>query len=310
MAPRALLILTCFSHAVPLPAKENAHGSEKRQRRRWTGEIKRKILAATRRPRIRPAGEEEPCDVDVEKQRAQAPKPKVPEQQATPWREGAPVLQSGDRRPNDDGTPEEAVAVDGRISAAPVEPQYPTGVLAVDGRRKRKEGLRVRFDLPPEEISAAAAPVEPRFPTGVLGEPPESFARSSGADMTAAFLMSIVAENEKSRGMDSATQFDRDRDLVAGWTERKAACSRRLSYLRDYGPFQREEEEEEAEDYEDEESDSEPETTTMRPETAEPGHAEVRPVKTGLPFDSPESEAEFVKAIRSRYLRTCAWTTT
>ena len=160
--------------------------------------------------------------------------------------------------------------------------------MAVDGRRKRK-GLRVRFDLPPQEISAAL-PVEPRFPTGVLGEPPESFAHS-GADMTAAFLMSVIAE--KSRGMDSATQVDRG--LVACWTERKAACSRRLSYLRDYCPFQREEEE--AEDEE-----SEPETTTTRPE-AEPGHAEVWSVKAGLPFDGPECEAEFVKAIRSRYLR-------
>jgi hypothetical protein len=269
-------MLTCFSYDavnVPVPAKENAHGSEKRQRRRWTGEIKRKILAATRWPRIWAVREEEPCDVDVEEQRAQAPEPKFPEPQATPRREGAraPSLQS-DRSPSDDGAPE-AMAV------------------AVDGRRKRK-GLRVRFDLPPQEISAAP-PVEPRFPTGVLGEPPESFARS-GADMTAAFLMSVIAE--KSRGMYSATQVDRD--LVACWTERKAACSRRLSYLRDYCPFQREEEE--AEDDEDEES--EPETTT-RPEAAEPGHAEVRPVKAGLPLDSPESEAEFVKAIRSRYLR-------
>ncbi|CAD6210681.1 unnamed protein product [Miscanthus lutarioriparius] len=92
--------------------------------------------------------------------------------------------------------------------------------------------------------------------------------------------------------MDSATQVDRE--LVACWTEEKAACSRRLSYLRDYCPFQREEEEVGDEG-------SELETTTTRPK-AEPGHAEVRPVKTKLPFHSPESEAEFVKAIRSRYL--------
>jgi hypothetical protein len=283
MAPRALLILTCFSDDavnVPVPAKENdAHGSEtkrQRQRRRWTGEIKRKILAATRRPRIwavrEEEEEEEPYDVGVEKQRAQEPEPKVPEQQATPpRREAAPVLQSDDRSPSNYVAPD-------------------ADAVAVDGRRKRKH-LRVHFDLPPEEISAAP-PVQPRFPTGVLGEPPESFAHSGAADMTAAFLMSVVAEKSRGVDRDSATQVDHD--LVACWTERKAACSRRLSYLGDYCPFQREEEE--AEDDE-----SEPETTT-RPE-AEPGHAEVRPVKTGLPFDSPESEAEFVKAIRSRYLR-------
>lgn len=298
MAPRALDILACCRHVAvddSVLAKENAHKREKRWRR-WTDEIKRKVLTTARRPRIWAVRREEPCDVDVGKQRVHTPERKVPGQQATPRRDGAPVLQI-DRSPSDDddGAPE-AVAVDGRhnrkclrdfdlppeeISDAPVESRLPTGVLAVEGRRKG-EGFRVRFDLPPQEISTA--PVEPWFPSGVLGVPPESFAHSD-AEMTAAFLMSVIAE--KSGGTGSATQVDRD--LVACWTERKEACSRRLRYLRDYCPFQREDEESEL-------------GTTTRPE-AEPAHAEVWPaVKTGLPFESPECEAEFVKAIRSRYL--------
>jgi hypothetical protein len=44
-----------------------------------------------------------------------------------------------------------------------------------------------------------------------------------------------------------------------------------------------------------------PEETMLPPEEAGPVE-EVRPVKTGLPFDSPAAEAEFVKAIVSRHL--------
>ncbi|CAN6162249.1 unnamed protein product [Urochloa humidicola] len=142
-----------------------------------------------------------------------------------------------------------------------------------------------------EEDTIVAAPVEPWFPTGVLGGPPESFV-SSGPEMTAAFLASLVAAGEGT----SDTTTDREL-LVARWTERKQACARRSSYLRDYCPFQREEKEADEE--------SVPETTTPPPEEPDDAEeAEAPPrVKTGLAFDSPESEAEFVKAIRSRYCR-------
>jgi len=266
MAPRALQMLTCFSIAavpVPLPAgEEAAHGSAKK--RPWSGEFKRKIMASVRRERIRAVKEEEEaCDADVEKQR-------------TPQRL-RPALKRGGS-PRGDGAPE-AIAV------------------AVDGIRKRT-GLRVRFVLPAADQETSAAPVEPPpfptgvmgepppFPTGVLGEPPESF-RHSGPEMTATFLASVAAD-----AGSAATAVGHE--LVARWTARKEACSRRLSYLRDHCPFQREEDDEE----------SAPETATTSTLPAEPDHTEeARPrVKIGLAFDSPEGEAEFVKAIRARYL--------
>ncbi|KAF8683740.1 hypothetical protein HU200_044672 [Digitaria exilis] len=277
MAPRTFQMITCFNIAVhvPLPAKEAivALGSVKKKlpaeeaialgspkKRPWTREIKRKILASVRRERILPVREKEPCDVDVEKQR-------------TPAQSARPVLKRGILKgPRGDGSPEAAIV----------------GV-AVDGVRKRK-GLRVRFDLPQEEETiAATAPVNPPlFSKGVLGEPPESF-RHSGPEMTAAFLASFVAGDA-----DSATPIDHDDELVSRRKERMEACSRRLSYLRDYCPFQREGDEEE--------DDGTPETTTTT--TAENDHAEAAlpRVKTGLPFDCRESEAEFVNAIRSGYL--------
>ncbi|PVH32865.1 hypothetical protein PAHAL_9G509000 [Panicum hallii] len=282
MAPRALQMLTCFSIAVPVPlpaGEEAAHGSAKK--RRWSGEFKRKIMASVRRERIRAVREEEEeeeeeaCDVDdVEKQR-------------TPQRL-RPALKRG-RSPRDHGAPEAIAA-------------------AVDGIRKRT-GLRVRFVLPADQETSAAPVEPPPFPTGVLGEPPESF-RHSGPEMTAAFLASVAAD-----AGSAATPVGHE--LVARWTERKEACSRRLSYLRDYCPFQSEEDEESAPETattlpaepdqadnctfkREEDEESAPETATTLP--AEPDHAEALPrVKTGLAFDSPEAEAEFVKAIRARY---------
>ncbi|CAN6320449.1 unnamed protein product [Urochloa humidicola] len=263
MAPRALQMLTCFNIAVnvPLPAEDGEAQGSAKTKRRWSGEIKRKILASARRERVRAVKEdEEPCDANV-----------VGKQQATT------VLRS-------------ALKLDIRSG--------PRGVGALDavaaaGIRERK-GLRVRFDLPAEKT--VVAPVEPQppplFPTGVLGEPPESFA-CSGPEMTAAFLASVIAADG-----DSATPIDNE--LVARWTERKEACSRRARYLRDYCPFRREEDED------DEDEESAPEKTMM---TLPAGHDHVEEaqqapprVKTGLAFDSTESEAEFVKAIRSRYL--------
>uniref|UniRef100_K4AL92 Uncharacterized protein n=1 Tax=Setaria italica TaxID=4555 RepID=K4AL92_SETIT len=248
---------------VPVPADEEAaNGSAKN--RPWTGEIKRKILASARRKRIRVVREEEePRNANVAEKQS-APERKVAERQATTTQGLRPALKRGSSFRRDDGAPE-AIAV------------------AV---RERK-ALRVRFDLPEEETIAAPVVEPPRFPTGALGEPPESFAHS-GPEMTAAFLMSVTAADA-----GSATAIDPE--LVARWTERKEASSRRLRYLRDYCPFQREE------GYEEDEE-STPETTTL---PAEPDHAEEAPtrVKTGLPFDSPESEAEFAKAIRSRFLR-------
>ncbi|OEL12828.1 hypothetical protein BAE44_0026147 [Dichanthelium oligosanthes] len=236
-----------------------AHGAKKG---RWTGEIKRKILTSLRRERIR-AVKDEPCD--VEKQTA--PEGNAAEQQTTTQRL-RPALKRG-RSPRDGGSPE-AIAV------------------AINGTRNRK-GLRVRFDLPAEE-TISAAPVEPpRFPKGVLGQPPESFAHS-GPEMTAAFLASVVTAADA----DSATPIDRE--LVTRWTERKETCSRRLRYLRDYCPFQREE------DKDEEDEESAPETTATLPPESDYAEEALPPVKTGLPFDSPESEAEFVNAIYSRYL--------
>ncbi|CAN6210475.1 unnamed protein product [Urochloa humidicola] len=137
-----------------------------------------------------------------------------------------------------------------------------------------------RWDGETEETIVAPPPW---LPTGVLGEPPESLARS-GPDITAAFLASVIAAGDAA---SSDTPAGERELLAARWTERKEASSRRARYLRDYCPFQREEE-------------SEPETTT----TPLPDHAEEAEatVKTGLALDSAESEAEFVTAIRSRYL--------
>ncbi|KAF8718693.1 hypothetical protein HU200_024994 [Digitaria exilis] len=263
MAPRTLQMITCFNIAihVPLPAKEATIALGSPKKRPWAREIKRKILAPVRRERIIPVRKEEPCDVHVEKQTT------------TPAQSARPVLKRGIIKlpRGDDGSPEAAIVG-----------------IAGDGVRKRK-GRRVRFDLSPEEetIVAVALVNPPSFPKGVLGEPPESF-RHSGPEMTVAFLASVVAGDA-----DSTTPIDHDDELVSRRKERMEACSRRLSYLRDYCPFQREGDEEE--------DDGTPETTTT---TAENDHAEeaLPRVETGLPFGCSESEAEFVKAIRSGYL--------
>jgi hypothetical protein len=277
MAPGALRILPCFSINVhvPLPADEEAvaHGSAKN--RPWTDEIKRKIRVSARRERrvsaVRTEKEGEPCDANaVEKQ--SVPDRKVVEQQrqATTVQGLRSALKKGRSFPRDDGAPESiAVAAAGNV-------------------REARKGLRVRFDLPAEETIAVPVlepppPPPPLFPTGLLGEPPESLAHS-GPEMTAAFLMSVIG------GADAASATPIDSELVARWTERKEASSRRLRYLRDYCPFQR------GVDYEEVEGCTS-ETTTL-PAPAEPDHAE----EVAPPPPSPESEAEFAKAIRSRYL--------
>ncbi|CAN6289827.1 unnamed protein product [Urochloa humidicola] len=227
MAPRALQMLTCFNIAVhvPLPADdEAAQGSANKTKRRWSGEIRRKILSSARRERIAAAAkeDEEPCDaanVVVGKQRSPATK----------------VLRPALKL--DIGSPRDVDALEAAAAAA---------------IRRERKGLRVRFDLPAEETVVVAAPVEPPpwLPTGVLGKPPESF-KCSGPEMTAAFLASVIAANG-----DSATPIDNE--LAALWTERKKASSRRSSYLREYCPFQREEEEEGDDDDEENEESREP----------------------------------------------------
>ncbi|CAL4930455.1 unnamed protein product [Urochloa decumbens] len=254
MAPRALQMLTCFNIAVHVPLPAEGEGSAK-TKRRWSGEIKRKILSSTRRERIAAVKEdEEPCDGNVLGKQRAPPERKVAEQQAT-----TVVL---------------------RPALKPDIRSGPHDVATAAARIRERKGLRVRFDLPAEE-TIVAAPLEPppRFPTGVLGKPLESFA-CSGPEMTAAFLASVIAAG------DAGSDTPIDRELVAVWTKRKEACSRRSSYLRDYCPFQREEED-------DEETEESRETTTPLP--AETDRAETAPplVKT---------EVEFVKVIRSSYL--------
>jgi hypothetical protein len=143
-----------------------------------------------------------------------------------------------------------------------------------------------------KEKASSTTPVELLFPTGFLSKPPRSF-RSSGPEHCPAFLMSVIADARKSKAPGSSSRARVvDRDLVDQWLEAKENSLRRGRYLRDYCPFRRDD---------DEESARVPEETTLPPEEAGPVE-EVRPVKTGLPFDSPAAETEFVKAIVSRHL--------
>ncbi|CAN6301322.1 unnamed protein product [Urochloa humidicola] len=256
MAPRALQMLKCFNIAVhiPLPAEDEAEQGSVKTKRRWSGEIKRKILASARRERTTAVKEDEekPCDANVVGKKQQA---------TTVLR---PALKQDIKSP---------------------------GII-----RERK-GLRVRFDLPAEKI--VVAPVEPQppplFPTGVLGEPPKSFA-CSGPEMTAALLASIIAaDGDSSKPIDNV--------LVALWTERKEACSRRARYLRDYCPFRREEDE-------DEESAPEKMTTTLPAGHDHVEEAQAPPrVKTGLTLDSTESEPLRPSSLRRSGQGTCSRTT-
>ncbi|KAG2552798.1 hypothetical protein PVAP13_9KG485200 [Panicum virgatum] len=233
MALRTLQMLTCFSIAVADTLPASEEAAHGSAKKRQWSDEFKRKIMAPVRRERIRAVKEE------EEESCDADV----EKQRTPPQRLRPALK---RSPRGDGAPE-AIAV------------------AVDGIRKRT-GLRVRFVLPAADQETSAAPVDPPpFPTGVLGEPPESF-RHSGPEMTAAFLASVAAD-----AGSAATPVGSE--LVARWTERKEACSRRLSYLRDYCPFQREEEEEE----------SAPETATTLP-APEPDHAD------NCPFQRKEDE--------------------